>query len=181
MKIIVLQGSHNRNGSTSILVEHFTRGAEESGHQVQRIDVAEKRINQCTGCNTCRNDGPCILSELRDDNHQIRKAILDADMLVFATPLYYYGMSAQLKTVIDRFYAYNSSINRKHLKSALLAAASNNEDWSYDALRSHYKAMVCYLNLDDEGMVLGKGCGTPDMTKKTIFPNNAYELGKNLR
>ena len=63
--------------------------------------------------------GPCIL---HDDNQKIREAVLDADMIVFATPLYYYGMSAQLKIVTDRFCAYNSSITRKHMKAALLAS-----------------------------------------------------------
>ena len=64
----------------------------------------------------------------RDDIAQIREEILTSDMIVFATPLYYYGMSAQLKTVIDRFCAFNASIQRKHMKSALLAVAWNSDD-----------------------------------------------------
>ena len=111
----------------------------------------------------------------------IRQAILAADMLVFATPLYYYGMSAQLKIVIDRFCAYNSSINRKHMKSALLTVAWNNDNWTFDALESHYQTLVNYLNLEDCGMVLGRGCGSPSMTKHTKYPENAYELGRSLK
>ena len=67
-------------------------------------------------------------------------------MVVFATPLYYYGMTAQLKTVVDRFCAYNSSLNSRHLKSALLTVAWNADDWTFDALETHYKTLVRYIN-----------------------------------
>lgn len=101
-------------------------------------------------------------------------------MLVLATPLYYYGMSAQLKIAVDRFCAYNSSITRKHMQSALLTVAWNSDDWTFDALESHYQTLVRYLDFQDRGMVLGRGCGTPSMTKHTQYPQMAYELGKSL-
>lgn len=112
---------------------------------------------------------------------RIRPKILEADMLVFATPLYYYGMSAQLKVLIDRFCAFNSSVQRRHMKSALLAAAWNSDDWTFEALESHYKTLVRYLNLTDMGMVLGAGCGTPSMTRHSQFPQQAYNLGNRLQ
>ena len=107
--------------------------------------------------------------------------LLDADMLVFATPLYYYGMSAQLKKMIDRFCAFNSSIQRKHMKSALLSVAWNSDIWTFDALEAHYKTLVRYLNFKDMGMVLGYGCGTPSMTEHSQFPQQAYSLGNCLK
>lgn len=103
MKIIILQGSPNKKGSTSILAESFTKGALEAGHKVERFDLAKMNIHPCIGCVACGYEGPCVQ---KDDNQQIREAILGADMVVFATPLYYYGMSAQLKIVVDRFCAY---------------------------------------------------------------------------
>ncbi len=109
---------------------------------------------------------------------KIRPEILDAGMLVFVTPLYYYGMSAQLKTLIDRFCAFNGSIQRKHMKSALLSAAWNNDSWMFEALEVHYKTLVKYLNLEDCGMVLGKGCGTLSMTKHSQYPEQVFRLGK---
>lgn len=175
MKIIILQGSPNKNGSTSILAEEFSRGAEEAGHTVVRFDLTDLDIRPCTGCVACGYEGPCVQ---HDDNQKIRSEILSADMVVFATPLYYYGMSAQLKTVIDRFCAYNSSITRKHMRSALLSVAWNSDDWTFDALESHYQTLVRYLDLEDQGMVLGRGCGSPSMTKRSRFPKMAYELGK---
>ena len=120
MKITVLMGSPNRKGSTSILVENFTRGAKEAGHSVEVIDVCHADIHPCIGCVKCGYEGPCVQ---KDDVQMIRKRLLSSDMVVFATPLYYYGMSAQLKTVVDRFCAYNSSLNSRHLKSALLTVA----------------------------------------------------------
>ena len=98
-------------------------------------------------------------------------------MVVFATPLYYYGMSAQMKTVVDRFCAFNSSLNKKHLKSALLTVAWNADDWTFDAFISHYKTLVRYINFEDRGMVLGCGCGTPSRTKRSRYPEQAYQLG----
>ena len=177
MKIVILQGSPNKKGSTDILTEEFTRGAREAGHEVRRFDLTDLTIHPCTGCVACGYEGPCVQ---KDDNQKVRAAMLEADMVVFATPLYYYGMSAQMKTVVDRFCSYNSSITGRHMKSALLTVAWNSDDWTFDALVSHYKALVRYLHFQDMGMVLGYGCGTPAMTSHSFFPQEAYQLGKRL-
>ncbi len=178
MKIAVLKGSPNKHGSSNLLAEHFIRGAQEAGHAVEIIDAAHANLHPCTGCIHCGYEGPCIQ---KDDMERFRQQILHADMLVFVTPLYYYGMSAQLKILVDRFCAINSSINRKHMKSALLATAWNADSWTFDALESHYQTLVRYLNLDDQGMVLGYGCGTPSMTQSSRYPEEAYQLGRNLK
>lgn len=178
MKIVVLEGSPNQNGSSNILADNFIRGAEERGHTVDVIDATRVRVSPCTGCVTCGYDGPCAQ---QDDMEQIKTAILDADMLVFVTPLYYYGMSAQLKTLIDRFCAFNGSIQRKHMKSALLTVAWNSADWTFDALEAHYHTLVRYLNFQDQGMILGLGCGTVSMTGGSKYPQKAYEFGKALK
>ena len=102
-------------------------------------------------------------------------------MVVFATPLYYYGMSAQLKTVIDRFCAFNSSLHGRRLRSALLTVAWNSDDWTFEALEAHYRTLVRYIGLQDMGMVLGYGCGSPSMTKRSPYPGKAYELGRSLQ
>lgn len=177
MDIIVLMGSPNKRGSTNILTEQFKKGAEDAGHTVKVLYVCEVDVNPCMGCVKCGYEGPCIQ---KDDTDMIREKILSSDMLVFATPLYYYGMTAQLKTVIDRFCAYNSSLNRRHLKSALLTVAWNADDWTFEALESHYNTLVRYLNLQDMGRVLGYGCGTVAMTEKSIYPEQAFQLGKIL-
>ena len=177
MKILVLEGSPNKKGSTHLLADCFRQGAQEAGHTVQMLDIAHTNIHPCTGCIHCGYQGPCVQ---KDDMETIRGAILDTDMLVFTTPLYYYGMSAQLKTLVDRFCACNSSLQSKRMKSALLTVAWNSEDWTFDALVSHYKTLVRYLHFQDMGMVLGYGCGTPAMTSHSFFPQEAYQLGKRL-
>ena len=178
MKIVVLEGSPNKVGSSNLLADNFVRGAKEAGHNVQIIDVAHANIHPCTGCIHCGYEGPCVQ---KDDVEEIRQMILAADMLVFVTPLYYYGMSAQLKIMIDRFCAFNSSIQRKRMKSALLTVAWNSDNWTFDALQAHYQTLVRYLNLEDMGMVLGRGCGSPAMTQQSRFPKQAYELGRGIR
>ena len=178
MKITVLMGSPNRDGSTAMMASEFVRGAKEAGHDICVIDVAHAEVDPCSGCIACGYNGPCVQ---RDEMDSIRSSILDSDMMVFATPLYYYGMSAQLKTVIDRFCAFNTSLQGKRLKSAMLSVAWNSDGWTFDALESHYQTLVRYLNLSDQGAVYGRGCGTPSMTKRSPYLHDAYQLGRNLR
>ena len=178
MKIVILEGSPNKKGTSNLLADCFRQGAEEAGHTVQIIDAAHANIHPCTGCIHCGYEGPCVQ---KDDVEQFRRQILEADMMVFVTPLYYYGMSAQLKILIDRFCAFNTSIQRKHMKSALLSAAWNSDSWTFEALEAHYKTLVRYLNLKDMGTVLGAGCGTPSMTGHSEYPQRAYQLGKRLK
>lgn len=177
LDIVILMGSPNKKGSTNILVEQFVKGAKEAGHTCEIIDVCHADIHPCTGCVRCGYEGPCVQ---KDDVEAIRAKLLKSEMVVFATPLYYYGMSAQLKTVVDRFCAYNSSLNSRHLKSALLTVAWNADNWTFDALTAHYKTLVRYIRLRDMGMVLGYGCGTPSMTQSSQYPEEAYRLGRSL-
>ena len=171
-------GSPNKNGSTSLLAEEFTRGAREAGHNVERIDAAHADVHPCTGCIHCGYEGPCVQ---KDGVDAIRAKILSADMIVFATPLYYYGMSAQLKALLDRFCAFNSSIQKKRMRSARGGGSWNSDDWTFEALMAHYQTLTRYLNLTDMGTVLGYGCGTPSMTRRSPYPQQAYALGRGLR
>jgi multimeric flavodoxin WrbA len=84
-------------------------------------------IHPCTGCVRCGYEGPCVQ---KDDVETIRAKLLKCDMVVFATPLYDYGMSAQLKAVVDRFCAYNNRLNSRRLKTALLTVAWNADEWT---------------------------------------------------
>ncbi|MCC8023784.1 MAG: flavodoxin family protein [Clostridium sp.] len=177
MKIVMLKSSPHKNGSSNYLAEQFQKGAEEAGHEVTAIDVAHGEFHPCLGCDVCGMSGPCCQ---RDDMEKVRKSLLSSDMVVFVTPLYYFGMSAQLKTVIDRFYSFTGRLSGKGLKAALLAAAWDNNSWTMKDLSSHYQTLCRYLHFENMGMVLGTGCGALSMTKASGYPEKAYQLGKGL-
>ena len=177
MKIVVLKSSGNTHGSSNLLADEFIRGARESGHNVTEIDTFRINVSPCTGCVACGYEGTCAQS---DDMETVRSTVLAGDMIVFVTPLYYYGMSAQLKIVVDRFCAYNSSLNSRHLKSALLTVAWNADNWTFDALDSHFKTFVRYIEMENVGTVYGFGCDAPETTAASDYSKQAYELGKNL-
>lgn len=177
MKILVIESSPHKKGSSNLLAEHFVQGAEESGHQVSIFDAARADLHPCLSCDACGMSGPCCQ---KDDMTQLMEEILRSDMVVFVTPLYYFGMSAQLKTVIDRFYSFNGKLSAKGLKTALIVAAWDSNDWTMKDIKSHYETLCNYLNFKNQGMILGAGCGTVSMTKGTKYPKLAYELGRSL-
>lgn len=177
MKILVLKGSPHKAGSSNLLADEFIRGAMETGHQVDIFDAAHAKLHPCMGCDACGMSGPCCQ---KDDGIVMREKLLGADMVVLVTPLYYFGMSAQLKMAVDRFYSFNGKLMAKRLRAAFIVAAWNEDDWTMDAAVSHYRTLCRYLGFRDEGMVLGVGCGTVSMTRGTVFPKQAYEFGKRI-
>ena len=122
MKIVVLTGSPRRNGNSAYLADRFIEGAKEKGHEIYRFDCAFKQVEPCRACNRCGMDGPCIFN---DDFSELRPHLIEADMVVFATPMYYFGISAQMKRVIDRFYAINGKIKGHYKKAAYLMTYAN--------------------------------------------------------
>jgi len=178
MKILVIESSPHKHGSSNLLAESFIRGAQEAGHTVDVFDAGHAKLSPCLGCDRCRTDGPCVQ---KDDMAAARAGILAADMVVFVTPLYYFSMSAQLKTLIDRFYAFNGELGSKHLKTALIAASWDAQDWTMSCLQTQYQTLCRYLGFEDQGMLLGTGCGTVEMTKNSLFPQKAYDFGIRIK
>lgn len=177
MKIVIVKGSPHKNGSSNLLAEQFARGAREAGHSIVELDAAHMAIHPCLGCDSCGMDGPCVQ---KDDVEQIREALLAADMAVFVTPVYYFGMSAQLKMVIDRFYSYTMRLSAKHLRTVLIAAAWDANADVMPYLAGHYEKLCRYMHFTDCGRILGTGCGTPSMTRRSSHMQAAYQLGKSL-
>ncbi len=177
MRIAVIKGSPHKNGSSNMLAGEFIRGARESGHEILELDAAHMDIHPCLGCERCGMNGPCAQ---RDDMEKIRDALLSSEMAVFVTPVYYFGMSAQMKMVIDRFYSYTMKLSAKHLKAALIAAAWDSNADVMPYLAQHYQKICRYMNFADCGQILGTGCGTPSMTEGSPHMREAYELGKSL-
>ncbi len=178
MQILVLKSSGNQYGSSNMLADEFIRGAKENGHSVTEYDVAHKDIRPCLGCNHCGMNAPCVQKD--DYENELKDLIRSADMLVFVMPVYYYNWTAQLKAVVDRFYSFTGELTRMHKKTALLTVAWNNTDSAFEIVRAYYKRICEYMQFEDQGEVIGKGCGTPEMTKRSIYPNQAYRLGKSV-
>ncbi len=177
MKIVMLESSPHKNSSSNLLAGQFQKGAEEAGHEVKVLDVAHMNMHPCLGCDHCRKTGKCVY---KDDNGIIRDALLGADMAVFVTPIYYFGMSAQLKMVIDRFYGYTTELSDKHLKAVLITAAWDSDDDVMPYTEAHYQKLCRYMHFENCGTVLGTGCGAPHITHGTVHMEEAYELGKSL-
>jgi len=177
MNILVIESSHHKKGSSNLLAEHFIEGAKEAGHRVTVFDAARASLHPCLGCDACGMSGPCCQ---KDDMAGLRGQILQAGKVGFVTPLYYFGMSTQLKTVIDRFYSFNGALTGKRVKTALIVAAWDSKEWTMKDIQSHYETLCRYLDFQDQGQILGTGCGTVSMTRATEFPKQAYELGKSL-
>ncbi len=177
MKIVVIKGSPHKKGSSNMLADQFIKGAKENGHNIIELDAAHMGIHPCIGCDFCGMNGEC---SQKDDIANIRDALLASDMAVFVTPVYYFGMSAQLKMVIDRFYSYTMKLSAKHLKTALITAAWDSDDDVMPYIAEHYKKLCRYMHFTDMGMVLGTGCGTPSMTAGSIHMEEAYRLGKSV-
>ena len=178
MKIVVITSSpHPKNESTSCyLADRFTEGAKSAGHEVFTFDAANSDTHPCRGCDRCGMDGPCIYQD--DIEKTLMPKMLEADMLVLVTPLYYYGMSAQLKTIVDRFYSRTGKLT--HKKSMLITTAYNSADWTFDALNAHYDTLVRYMSWQNMGKVLGVGCGSRELVERSKFGDEAYKIGAAL-
>ncbi len=176
MKIVVIAGSPHKAGTSALLADKFIAGAESKGHECFRFNAAFEDTHPCLGCDHCGMNGPCVYNDAIST--KLMPKMLEADMIVLATPLYYFGFSAQIKTVIDRFYSRTGSLHNK--KSILMATAWDSKDWTMSSLVQHYETLVKYMHWQDCGKVLAVGCGTRSMIESSEFPEIAFNLGKSI-
>lgn len=148
MKIVVLNGSPRRHGNTEIMAETFKEGGEKNNHTVKILNIASMDIKGCQACKYCySHGGQCVID---DDMKNVFDELKDADMVVFASPVYWFDISAQLKLVIDRLYA-GGSTGFNFNKTALLLNAG--ADHVFTAAIAQYKAMTSYLKWEDMGII----------------------------
>lgn len=178
MKILILDGSPHPHGTTALLREAFTEGAKKQGHAVTTFHAARETLHSCLGCDHCRNtDEGCVHHDSMD---RLNPLLLEADCVVFSTPLYYFGMSSQIKMVIDRFYANNGTLRSQNKKAILLAACGDTDDWALDALDAHFHALCHYLHWENAGELNAIGMYTPDDLKQSNYIEDARVLGSSL-
>jgi len=177
MKVLVITGSPHKKGTTAVLAEQFIQGAQESGHQVERFDAAFREVHPCIACERCHTTQQgCVFS---DDMALLNPMLLEADAVCFVSPVYYSAMSAQIRAVIDRFYANDEALHKNKKSCLLLAMADSSVQTAEGAIRS-YQGTVGYLEWEDLGTISACGCSTAEDVVKTEYPRQAYELGKNL-
>lgn len=174
--ILVITGSPRKKGNTDILAEAFAKGAEAKGHSVTVFN-ASKNLGGCKACDTCWTKGRACSFE--DAFTDLEPLLERADAVVFATPLYWFGFSAQIKAAIDRLYSYWSPNALRPLKikeSALLVCAGDTDMHVFDGLVLSYEIMLRFLNWANAGVLTVPGV----MEKGAILKTDALERAQKL-
>lgn len=188
--VLVIQGGGRPRGNTAQLVESFVKGVTEAGHQAEIVSLIKNEVKGCLGCNACRYGKPCIQ---KDGFNGLVPKIKETDLIVFASPLYFWTVSARIKAFIERFYCIaeedgNPPFGRYEKypvkDCALLMTAADNFFWTFEQAVSYYQfALVNYIGFHDKGMLLAGGCGDTNgkpQIGQTTHLQAAYEFGKNI-
>lgn len=189
-KILIVQGGGRPKGNTAQLADAFRKGAEAAGHSVETVSLLKKEVKGCIGCNACRYGKPCIQ---KDSFNEMVPMIKEADLLVFASPLYFWTISSRIKAFLERFYCLaqedpNPPLGRYEKypvkDCALLMTSADNFFWTFEQAVSYYQfTMVNYIGFHDKGMLLAGGCGDTNgkpQIQGTGWLKKAYEFGKTV-
>lgn len=176
-KVLILSGSPRKGGNSDILCDEFLRGAQEAGHDVEKIRVAEKKIAPCSGCYYCMaHGGECVH---RDDMAPLLQKMIDADVLVLASPVYFYSIDAQLKAVIDRTVARWLEVRDKEFY--YIATMADEPKTSADTTLACFRGYAeCVEGAVEKGVVIGSGAYEPGEVRGTPAMAQAYEMGKSV-
>ena len=177
MNILILSGSPRKGGNTDLLVEAFVKGASQK-HHVKVVSVHEYKVNPCMGCNVCFNskDNTCVQ---KDEMAIIYEKMSQACMLVIASPVYFYGLSAQLKAVIDRCHNPIRDTFKINKMALLLVGAATLPEL-FDSILAQYQLCLNFFKLEDAGRVLVRGVKDKGDIKNTNALNEAFELGQQI-
>lgn len=178
-KVLILSGSPRKGGNSDILCDEFARGAKESGNEVEKIFIAEKKISPCMGCYFCaKQGGRCVMN---DGMAEILQKIIDCDVLVLSSPVYFYSISAQLKAVIDRTVARWTEIANKDLYY-IATAAESDEDTLDTTLACFHGFAKCINGYEEKGTLYGKGVYEKgDVLQRSELMTIAYEMGQSVK
>ena len=189
-KILVIQGGGRARGNTAQLIEHFVSGVQSRGHSAEILSLLKNEVKGCLGCNACRYGKPCVQ---KDDFNALIPKIKAADLIVFASPLYFWTLSSKIKAFIERFYCIaeedpnppQGRYERYPVRaSALLMTSADDFFWTFEQAVSYYQfAVVRYIGFEDQGMVLAGGCGDTNGRPRiveTTHLDEAYAFGRSL-
>lgn len=175
-KVLILSSSPRKKGNSNTLCDQFLDGAKAAAHEVDRIFLAEKKINYCTGCSACSRTGKCVQ---KDDMAQILERMVTADVIVLSTPVYFYTMCAQMKTLIDRTVARYTEISNKEFYFIVTAADTNQSalDRTVEGFRGFTS---CLHGAKERGIVYGTGAWNIGDIKSSSAMKHAFEMGRAL-
>ena len=188
--ILVVQGGGRARGNTAQLARSFIKGAEEAGHRTEFVSLMQSEVKGCTGCNACRYGKPCVQ---KDGFQSIVPKIKAADLIVFASPLYFWTIASPMKAFIERFYSIaerdeNPPLGRYEKypvkDCALMMTAADNFFWTFEQAVSYYQfALIRYIGFQDKGMLLAGGCGDTNgkpRIDQTEWLDKAYQFGETI-
>ncbi len=176
-KVLVLSSSPRRGGNSDLLCDQFTSGAKESGNNVEKIFLKDKRINYCTGCGTCIDRGKSCPQ--KDDMAEVLDKMVAADIIVMATPVYFYTMCAQMKTLIDRTCSRYTRITNKEFYFIVTAADSNNQ--AMERTLEEFRGFTyCLEDAKEKGVIYGTGAWEKGEIKGKLAMEEAYQLGMSV-
>ncbi len=177
MKILILSVRPRKQGNIDLINEDFVNGISEH-HNVEVVSVHDNKVAPCIGCNGCfkSENNTCVQ---KDDMIGIYEKMKQADMLVIASPVYFYGLSAQVKAIIDRCHnPIRDTFNIK--KTALLLVGASTLPELFDSIITQYHLCLNFFHLEDAGYVVARGVKDKGDIKNTKALNEAYELGRSV-
>jgi multimeric flavodoxin WrbA len=176
-RVLIISSSPRKNGNSDLLCDQFSMGAQEAGHQAEKIFLKDKKIKYCTGCGTCIDRGKSCPQ--KDDMAEVLDKMIAADVIVMATPVYFYTMCAQMKTLIDRTCSRYTEIHKKEFYFILTAANKNKR--SMERTLEEFRGFTsCLSGAKEKGIIYGTGAWNVGEIKKSEAMKQAYEMGKKV-
>lgn len=176
-KVLILSGSPRKNGNSDILCDEFARGAMKSDNEVEKIRIADKKIGYCHACYyCCDHGGECVI---KDDMAEILQKIIDADVIVLASPVYFYSINAQLKTVIDRTVARWTEVKNKEFYY-IVTCADGEKEATETTLACFRGYADCVNGAVEKGVIYGTGVYQKGEVTGPTALTAAYTAGLNV-
>lgn len=176
-QVLILSGSPRIQGNSETLCDEFAKGAKAAGHVVEKVNITKHDIHYCIGCGMCqRNGGHCVQ---KDDMEMVLDKMEQADVIVLGTPVYFYNMSAQMKTLIDRTCPRYTSLGNKDYY-IIMAAAEEDRAPMQHVLESFRGFFNCLDNAREAGVIYGLGAYDLHEIEKSTTMKEAFEAGKNV-
>ncbi|MDD7739230.1 MAG: flavodoxin family protein [Lachnospiraceae bacterium] len=177
-KVLIVSTSLRGGSNSELLARECEKGAKEAGHDVEYISLKGKEIKYCIGCLSCQKTGGCVL---KDDAADIMEKVKEAEVIVYATPIYYYEMCGQMKTLLDRLNPLYSA-DYKFRDIYMIATAAENEESTFEKAYNGLQGWVdCFEKASLKGIVSGGGIDEANTASDYVdVMKKAYELGKEL-